>query len=471
MLKKMDKLLSILYVSFLLIAVPIASADNLEVECDYPGQLAEAGDILEFDLMITNYANISETYDLSYSINNGDDWTINFKDGDDIVSKVYTSAWSTRYLTLSVETPGDADVGEYPIYVRVGNGKLNLNVEITKTHKDEKGSLNLKVTNRDGDNIKGANVSTYEADELVYSVKTTSEGKISLELPKGEYNAEISKEGYHPTEIDDFKIKIGRVKDLGIFSLEQKEYYADVSSNVPSKTANIGANPKYQVSIHNIGKMDDTYGLFVKGLPEGWYARFRESDGSNNDISSIFIPSSDEKTLFIEFVPPYDVKVGEYKFIAVVSSSNDQFYLNLNLSLKGSYMISLYPEKLMYNVYKGDTISTDLRVSNSGLGGTITLIKPEISAPEGWGARVSPKEVTSMGPGDSEVFLIKITPPVDIATDDYRVTINVKSDQLEESVDYRIVVRDTSNIPLYGLLIVIAALASLFVMFRKYGRR
>ena len=370
-----------------------------------------------------------------------------------------------------METPGDADVGEYPIYVRVGNQKLSLYVEITETHKDEKGSLNLKVTNRDGDNIKGANVSIYEDDELVYSVKTTSEGKISLELPRGEYNAEISKEGYHPNEIDDFKIKVGRVKDFGIFSLEQKEYYADVSSNVHSKTANIGENPRYQISIHNIGKMDDTYGLYVEDLPEGWYARFRESDGGNNDISSISIPSGDEKTLFIEFVPPYDVEVGEYAFVAIVTSSNDEYQLNLNLSLRGSYMISLYPEKLMYNVYKGDTISTDLRVSNSGLGGTVTLIKPEISAPDGWSARVSPKEVTSLSPGESEIFLIKITPPVDIATDDYRVTVDVKSDQLEESVDYRIMVRDTSNIPLYGLLIVIAALASLFVMFRKYGRR
>lgn len=471
MLNKMEKLILNFCIVLLIFLVPVVQADSLELECNYPGQLAEAGDTIEFDLRITNYANTSGTYNMRYSMNNGDDWTINFKDGEDDVSKVYISAWSARDVTLSVETPGDADVGEYPIYVRVGNQKLSLYVEITKTYKDEKGSLNLKVTNRDGDNIKGALVNIFEKEDLINSAKTTSEGKISLDLPKGEYNLEVSKEGYHLEEIEDTKIKIGRVTDLGIISLEQKDYFAEVSSIVPSKTANIGENPKFQVSIHNIGKMDDTYSLNIKDLPDGWYARFKESEVGSNDISTIFIPSGDEKKLFIEFVPPYDVEVGRYSFVAIVTSSNEEYQLSLNLSLRGSYLISLYPEKLMYNVYKGDTISTDLRVANSGLGGTVTLIKPEISAPEGWSTRVSPKEVTSLGPGESEVFQIKITPPVDIAIDDYRVTVNVKSDQLEESVDYRIAVRDTSNIPMYGLLIVIAALVSLFLMFKKYGRR
>ncbi|MDY6958354.1 MAG: carboxypeptidase regulatory-like domain-containing protein, partial [Halobacteriota archaeon] len=215
MLKLWEKILPIFCVSILLFTAPFAHADNLGIECDYPGQLAEAGDTLEFDIRITNYANTSGTYNLRYSMSNGDDWIINFKDGEDDVSMVYISAWSARDVTLSVETPGDADVGEYPIYVRVGNQKLSLYVEITKTYKDEKGSLNLKVTNRDGDNIKGAVVNIFEKEDLINSAKTTSEGKISLELPKGEYNLEVSKEGDHPEEIGDTKIKIGRVTDLG----------------------------------------------------------------------------------------------------------------------------------------------------------------------------------------------------------------------------------------------------------------
>ena len=94
------------------------------------------------------------------------------------------------------------------------------------------------------------NISGYK---FIDYAKTTVEGKIELELEKGEYTAEIVKEGYHAKETKDFKIRIGRKTDIGIVSLEQKEYYAEVSSKSPSKTAMVGENPLYQI-IKNEGE-------------------------------------------------------------------------------------------------------------------------------------------------------------------------------------------------------------------------
>ena len=467
------KFVCIILLSILAFQIPISLASSVDIECDYPGQFAEAGDVVTFEIEITNIGDTENTYNLQYNSYKTDDWKIQFKDGDKSVSKVYIKEGATSIVTLEVETPGDAEVAEYPIYVRVGSGQLKLYVDITKTHKGEEGTLYLTVTDKDGDNIKGATVSVYtiDDDELVDQAKTTIDGKIELKLEKGEYEAKITKEGYYAEETEDFKIKIGRPTDIGIISLEQKDFHAEATTKSPSKTATIGENPIYQMNIKNMGKTDDTYKLDLYGLEEGWYYRYKESAQSNEDISEIFVDSGEEKNLYLEFIPPYDVEAGEHTFTVLLESSTDQYEIYLSLKLRGSYQMSLYYTKLMYEIKKGDTASIELITSNSGLGGTITNVKPEISAPSGWTARLSPKEVASLKPGQSETFIIKITPPGDIETSDYKVTVNVKSDQLEKEEVFRIMVEESSNIPIYGALIIVSVILSLALMFKKYGRR
>ena len=39
------------------------------------------------------------------------------------------------------------------------------------------------------------------------------------------------------------------------------------------------------------------------------------------DISEIFIKSGDAKTLYLEFIPSYNVETGEYNLVSIVESS------------------------------------------------------------------------------------------------------------------------------------------------------
>ncbi|NQE04921.1 hypothetical protein C5S32_03525 [ANME-1 cluster archaeon GoMg1] len=444
---------------------------RVEIRCDFPAQMIEAGDTAIFELLLVNHGKTA-TYNLRWwAYREAKNWDINFEDDEKEVYKTLLPERSTKTVALAVETPGDAKVGESPIHVYIGDGRITLYVKITETHKGEKGTLALTVTDKDGDSIKGATVSVYNKNKFVDYAKTTVEGKIELELEKGEYTAEIVKEGYHAKETEDFKIRIGRTTDIGIISLEQKEFYAEVSSKSPSKTAMVGENPVYQLKIKNSGKADDTYGLDIDGLPEDWYSRYKETVEGKEDISELFIGSGEEKTLYLEFVPPYDVEVGEYNFTSLVQSSTGQYELELTLKVRGSYKMRLYSRRLSYEVKRGERASIELTASNAGKGGTITNIKPEISAPEGWTATIDPKEVTSLKPGESETFTMKITPPGDITPSDYKVTVKIKSDQLEEEEDFRIIVEESSNVALYGVVIIVIVILALAFMFRKYGRR
>ena len=444
---------------------------KIEIRCDFPAQMIEAGDTAIFELTLVNNGKTA-TYSLQWwAYREAKNWDIKFEDGEKEVYKVLLPAGSSKTVTLAVETPGDAKVGESPIHVDIGDGRITLYVKITETHKGEKGTLALTVTDKDGDSIKGATVSVYKRNKFVDYAKTTVEGKIELELGEGEYKAEIVKEGYHAKETEDFKIRIGRKTDIGIISLEQKEYYAELTSKSPSKTSMVGENPLYQISIKNSGKADDTYGLDIEGLPEDWYCRYKETEEGKEDISELFVGSGEEKTLYLEFVPPYDVAVGEYNFTSLIQSSTGQYELNLTLKVRGSYKMRLYSRKLSYEIKRGEKASIELTASNAGKGGTITNIKPEISAPEGWTATINPKEVTSLKPSESETFTMKITPPGDITPSDYKVTVKIKSDQLEEEEDFRIIVEESSNVALYGTVIIVIVILALAFMFRKYGRR
>jgi len=446
---------------------------RVEIKCDFPAQKIEAGDTATFELTLVNHGDTA-TYSLRWwAYREAKKWDMKFKDGDREVYKVMLPTGGTRTVTFEVETPGDAEVGEYPIHVDIGDGHITLYVKITKTHKGEKGTLVLTVVDKDGEKVKGATVSVYKSDTLIGQMMTTAEGEVSIELPEGTYKVVIEKAGYKSEEEKNVKIGIGRTTDLGIIPLEKELFFADVSVKSPSKTVMVGKNPVYEFEIKNVGKCDDTYRLIVQGLPDKWYARYKESAAGTEEISEIFIKSGDAKTLYLEFVPPYNVETGEYNFTSVIESesSTKQYEQNLTLKLRGSYDMYVYSSRYRYEVNKGDTVSFDVSVSNRGSGGSLTNISLEVSAPEGWSADVTPKSVASLKPGDRRTFTIKAVPPADIVASDYKLNVRVKSDQTEKEDEFWVEVKEQSNIAIYGAVILVLVILSLWYMFRKYGRR
>lgn len=475
---KMRKLgpIVILFLFFLpLFFLPLATAQmvekRIEIRCDFPAQKIEAGDTAVFELTLINNDKTA-TYNLRYwAYREAKEWDIKFEDGDKEVYKVLIPEGGSKTVTLAVETPGDAKVGESPIHVDIGDGSITLYVKITETHKGEKGTLELTVVDKDGEKVKGATVSAYISGTPIDQMMTTAEGEVSIELPKGTYNVVIEKAGYKSEEEREVKIRIGRTTDLGIIPLEKELFFADVSVKSPSKTVMVGKNPAYEFEIKNVGKCDDTYRLIFQGLPDRWYARYKESAAGTEEIAAIFIKSGDAKTLYLEFVPPYNVETGEYDFTSIVESSTRSYERNLTLKMRGSYDMRVYSSRYRYEVNKGDTVSFDVSVSNRGSGGSLTNISVGVSASEGWSADVTPKSVASLKPGDRRTFTIKVVPPADIVASDYKLSVKVESEQVEKEDEFIIELKEQSNIAIYGVVILVAVIFGLWYMFRKYGRR
>ncbi|NLA31155.1 MAG: hypothetical protein GX880_04965, partial [Methanomicrobiales archaeon] len=300
---------------------------------------------------------------------------------------------------------------------------------------------------------------------------TTAEGKVSIGAPMGTYTVRVTKPGYRSWEKKDVEIRIGRSTDIGIVALDKENFFAEIRVKSPSRVASVGSNPQYEMTLKNVGRNDDTYTLSIQGLPEQWYARFRESREATEEVSEIYVSSGEEKTLYIDFIPPYSVDVGEYNFTALIGSAARQYEEDLTLRLRGSYSMRTYAKSYRHEINRGDTLTFDVTITNAGVGGALTNVGLNMSAPQGWRASVDPATVASLEPGERATVQVTVIPPADIVAGEYKVISLAKSDQAEGEDEYRIVVKERSYVAILGLLVMAGVAVGLWYVFRKYGRR
>ncbi|WP_292520542.1 NEW3 domain-containing protein [Methanoculleus sp.] len=462
----------------LLLAVLIAPAAATgggtmptEIRCDFPGEMIEAGNTAVFDLAVTNRGETGTCLLNYWTFRGTDNWKIRFEDGDREVYRMLIPAGETKTVRLVAETSGHAAVGEYPIRVGIGKGTIWLYVQVTKTHSGETGTLEATVVDKEGNVVKGADVGLYDGNTRIEGMLTTAEGKVSIGAPMGTYTVTVTKPGYRLWDKEDVEVRIGRTTDLGIVPLDKENFFAELRVKSPSRVAAIGSNPQYEMILKNAGRNDDTYTLSVLGLPEQWYARFKESRETAEEISEIYIPAGEEKSLYLDLIPPYSVDIGEYNLTTVIGSAAREYEENLTLRIRGSYDMRTYAKSYRHEINRGETLTFDMTVSNAGSGGALTNIGVNMSAPEGWRVTVDPASVASLEPGERATLQVTVVPPADIVAGEYKIVTAVKSDQAEGEDEYRIVVKEQSYVAVLGLLVMAGVAAGLWYMFKKYGRR
>lgn len=444
------------------------------VSCDLPGQIVEAGETANFGLTVTNTGmdnNKKLWYESFDTVKY--DWDIRFMDGDTEISKLSLPSGGSKTLTLSVETSSDTPVGEYSVRLHIGDGWYWVYVTVSETHAGEKGTLKLSVVDKDGEKIKGAKVTLVRDSDHTPAdqVLSTADGKVAADVEPGRYTLKIGRDGYKEVEKKDVHIKGGITTDAGTVMLEKAPFAAEVTVNTPVLTTTADKKPRFELTIRNIGKSDDTFRLGTGTVPQGWYVRYEAKAAPGTDISEIFIKSGEEKALVAEAIPPYDVPVGDYAIPLVIDSSQDTYLENLTAKIKGNYEIRVYAEKYQYPVNKGDSLSFKIRLTNAGNAGTLTNVKTTVSAPDGWNAQVTPETIAGIAPGESADVALKIVPPGNIVASEYKITVKVTSDQTEVKDDFRVQVKEQSLVAVLGVILLAVIGGVVYYMFRKYSRR
>lgn len=444
------------------------------ITCEVPGQIIEAGETAEFSLKVVNNGqeNNKKLWIESFDSEKYD-WDIRFVEGETKINKISLPTNGSKIVTLVVETSSDTPKGEYAVRVHIGDGWFWAYVTISETHKGEKGTLKLSIVDKDGEKIKGAKVAfVRNADHVtVDQVMSTADGKVSTDIEPGKYTLKISRDGYKEVEKKDVQIKGGITTDAGTAMLEKALFAAEITINSPVLTTTADKKPRYDLTIRNIGKSDDTFRLGSEQMPQGWYVRYEAKAVPGTDVTEIFLKTGEEKALFVEAIPPHEVPVGDYLIPLVIDSSATSYAENLTAKIKGSYELKVYADQYQYSVNKGDSLTFNIRLTNAGNAGTLTNIKTTILAPDGWNAEISPETIAGIPPGESADVELRIVPPGNIVASEYKISVKVNSDQTEKSDDFRVLVREQSLVAVFGIALLALICGLVYYMFRKYNRR
>lgn len=448
---------------------------NFEISCRYPGKIIDAGETIEFNLNIKNVAGTEYAKKLRVDTFKGeDDWEFKFLTGDTEIDRIALKQGESETIKLEVKTAGDTPVDTYQFRVSIDDGKLWLYLIVEKTHAGEDGVLKLEIVNEQGEKIKGAKVSAFMDKNTVpdTQVFSTADGQVRTELDQGTYRLLIEKDGYLSREKDDVKIQSGYTEDAGTLMLERKNYGLDIDVKTPVVTTPIGQKPLFEMKLSNVGKSDDTFVLSSENMPQGWYGRYKETADSKSEISEAFIRAGEDKTVFLEVIPPYSVTKGDYTFGSLISSSDgSQYTEELKATIKGSSDLQVFSDKYLYEITKGDTIEIPVKILNNGNGVALTNLKVEVSTPEGWKVTTTPETISGIAPGQRETVTLKVVMPSNIAASEYKITVKVISDQEEVSDNIRIVVKESSLIGIFGIIMILLVAGGVFYMYRKYERR
>ncbi|ADN35633.1 Alpha-galactosidase, NPCBM associated NEW3 domain protein [Methanolacinia petrolearia DSM 11571] len=473
---------ALIFITLLFVTViisPVMAEDSegqkIKLSCKYPGRIIEAGETVTFDLTIQNIGAPEYSQDFYVDTYKGEsDWEFNFYAGDKEIDRLSIPRGDSDTIQLDVKTTGDTPIGTYPLRVRVYDGKIWLYITVDKTHEGENGILKMQVVDEQGECIKGARVSAFEGKDTDATgmVSSMSDGQIRTELPQGTYRLVVEKDGYLQREIDDVVIQSGYTEDLGTILLERKNYGLDIDVKAPVITSSIGENPVYEMTLMNVGKSDDVFSLSSKDMPEGWYATYRENTDSNSEVSEVFINAGEEKDLYLEAIMPYSVTKGEYMFESVISSSDGMEYeTDLKATIRGSADLQVFSEKYLYEISKGDQVDIPVKITNNGNGVALTNIRINATVPDGWTVTATPATISSIEPGESSTVILNVIPPSDIAASEYKLTVNVVSDQEEVSDSIRLAVKENSLVGLLGIIMILLVGAGVYYMYRKYERR
>ncbi|RLI76294.1 hypothetical protein DRP05_13190 [Archaeoglobales archaeon] len=440
--------------------------EPLEITPSITGIAIEAGDEVSFPILIKNKLNAEYKVDLSCLIPKN--WSYRFIENGVEVYKIVLKPNEERSLTLEVESDSSADVKEYKIIPYFNKQSVDLNVKITKTHKGEHGKIKLKLIGKDGKAVGSARIEVSGFGEFF----TSAEGEATIEVPQGIYKLKIMKGGYYSKEINDVEVKAGKTNDLGTITLEKRPYYAEVSVVNPKISFVIGTgNPTFRFRIENRGYADDTYKLSIEGLPENFYSKFKESQRSAEAISEVFVKSGDSKDVYLEILIPPNPKVGVYNLTLLVEG-HYSVEKNLTLNLRGEYRMYFEPVGGMYLITTeaGKTAEFNDILRNVGRGATLTNINLTVSTPSNWKVSINPSSIPALEAGNSMPVKITAYIPADTLPSEYKLRVNIKSDQVNEQEEFRVIVKERSYAGIIGGAIIIAALG-LTVIFRKFGRR
>ena len=225
----------------------------------------------------------------------------------------------------------------------------------------------------------------------------------------------------------------------------------------------------YDVQLRNNTPQEGMFALEATG-PEGWNVTATPS--GQEQASTLSVAGGETGSLTVSADPPDDATAGTYELQLRATGGGQEATLDLEVEITGNYSLSLSTtdERLNADVAADRPTEVPMVVVNNG---TAPLNGVELSAtpPTDWRVDFQPRVIESIEPGGRAQVIARVTPSDQAVAGDYLLTMEARTGETSESIEFRTTVKASPVWGFVGLLLIAAALGGLGWVFRRYGRR
>ncbi|XID94757.1 NEW3 domain-containing protein [Paenibacillaceae bacterium WGS1546] len=278
---------------------------------------------------------------------------------------------------------------------------------------------------------------------------------VPLEVDKGDY---------------DFRLDAG---DFGSLALvvnvsEQGSYKSELQVDQPNMQGHADTAFSYSMTLGNRTASAQQYALSADA-PAGWDVRF--SVGGAN-VTSVEVEAGGSKTITLNVTPSDSAAAGTYPIAVQAASGSSSAEAQVEAAITGTYGLSLSTadDRLSADITAGKTRNLELVVRNTG-SAELSDVNLSGRMPANWEVTFEPKTIRALAAGQSVPVTATIKASDKALAGDYVANLSASSAEKTADAALRMTVKTSVLWGWVGVLIIVAVLAGIYGLFRKYGRR
>lgn len=249
---------------------------------------------------------------------------------------------------------------------------------------------------------------------------------------------------------------------------EEGSGHGDFSASQTNMEGAANSTFTYNATLFNRSSENQVFAL-TANAQAGWAVLYK-SEGKQ--VSSVNVDGNQRKDILIEVLAPEGAKKGTYKIPVRATGPNGQSEVTFEAVVTGSYKLDLSTVNglLNANIGAGSTETIQLVLKNTG-SSDINQINLTAETPANWEVIFEPTRINLLKAGETANINAKVKPASKAIAGDYQLTMNARSSDANSQAQFRITVETSLLRGWVGILLIGAALAIVYALIRKYGRR
>jgi len=255
---------------------------------------------------------------------------------------------------------------------------------------------------------------------------------------------------------------------LTIIVSEEGTFKTEFSTKQANMEGAANSTFTFNASLRNSTSEEQVYALRSRA-ERGWNIVFK---ANYKQVSSVSISPNSTEDITIEIKAPHQVKAGTYNIPIQASTPNTSADLDLEVVITGSYDLEMNTPKgvLSANITAGSDRQVELVLQNTG-SSPLENIEMKSSTPSNWKVAFDPDKIEHLEPGGSTKVYATIHADKNAIAGDYVTRLEATTPETSAEASFRVTVKTPLLWGWVGIFIIMAALGSVYHLFRKYGRR